>query len=67
MVRDEVWERAWADRDRLPHGKEFLCVGCLETRLGRMLTHADFTDAPVNTYSKRGASARLRDRLCPDT
>lgn len=26
----------------------FLCVGCLERRLGRLLTPADFTDAPVN-------------------
>jgi hypothetical protein len=27
---------------------EILCIPCLELRLGRALTAADFTDAPVN-------------------
>ena len=28
--------------------REILCIRCLELRLGRALTAADFTDAPVN-------------------
>ena len=41
MVRPEVWSKSG-----LTAG--FLCVGCLETRLGRELQAVDFTDAPVN-------------------
>lgn len=35
MVHDEVWAAAGL-------GKGRLCVGCIETRLGRPLTRADF-------------------------
>lgn len=38
MVRDDVW----------PDVDGFLCIACLEQRLGRMLTADDFTDAHVN-------------------
>lgn len=41
MVQPEVWSESG-----LTAG--FLCVGCLETRLGRELLALDFTDAPVN-------------------
>lgn len=41
MVRDRVWARAGA-------GRGYLCIGCLERRLGRPLTCRDFTDAPIN-------------------
>jgi hypothetical protein len=40
MVHEEVWEEAG--------GKRFLCVRCMETRLGRPLTPRDFNDAPCN-------------------
>ena len=56
MVTDEVWQVAW------PEEYGMLCIGCLEQRLGRTLTAADFTDAPINRgvfeYSERLA-ARL--------
>jgi len=42
MVKSPVW------RQVVPDGRGFLCIGCLETRLGRQLTLTDFTDAPVN-------------------
>lgn len=32
-----------------PRGEGFLCISCLERRLGRELVRADFIDAPVNT------------------
>jgi hypothetical protein len=41
----------------------YLCIGCLERRLGRILTCADFTDAPVNWMPKWRRSARLNARL----
>jgi hypothetical protein len=40
MVHDEVWSVA--------NGARFLCVGCIEQRLGRQLTAEDFTGAPIN-------------------
>ena len=46
------------------HGKPggYLCIGCLEARLGRRLTPADFPEFPVN-QPDRFTSARLLDRL----
>jgi hypothetical protein len=41
MVRDELWERAWAGRRKPWHalpGQEVLCIGCLEKRLGPFLS-----------------------------
>lgn len=40
MVRDEVWAEA--------HGRGYLCIGCLENRLGRELVPDDFPPLPVN-------------------
>jgi hypothetical protein len=57
MVHDEVWLQA------APDGKGQLCIGCLEERLGRTLTAADFTIAEVNSPGLGARSARLRDRL----
>lgn len=42
IVHDDVWEAAGL-------GRGYLCVPCLEGRLGRPLTGADFpTDIPAN-------------------
>lgn len=57
MVHDHVWLSSGIG---LNDG--MLCVGCLERRIGRTLTAADFTDAPIN----RGLfpySRRLTERL----
>jgi hypothetical protein len=40
-----------------------LCIGCLEQRLGRLLTKDDFTDAPVNSIWMGVGSTRLKNRL----
>jgi hypothetical protein len=45
MVHDEVWQEA-RGLQRAP--LLFLCISCLERRLGRTLTQGDFTDAPIN-------------------
>ncbi len=43
-----------------PH--EYLCIGCLEKRLGRKLTAEDFTDVPVNNQPWQ-QTRRLQKRL----
>ena len=63
MVHDDVWKAATGDD---PFG--WLCVGCLEDRLGRRLTPDDFNDAPCNDpnflYGRGGwHSSRLLSRL----
>jgi hypothetical protein len=66
MVCDEVWELAWVGRRKSwsAPGMEVLCIGCLEARLGRRLTRADFTGAPCNDpHRGHGMSVRLRARL----
>ena len=57
MVKDSVW------RDGQREGKcRFLCVECLERRIGRKLSGADFRrSAKVNFEGKK--SRRLRHRM----
>lgn len=56
MVQAAVWHAA------NPKGRGMLCIGCLESRLGRRLTPADFTSAPINSI-KEWHSERLRSRI----
>src|SRR5215510_7179058 len=57
MLKDRVWNLAQCDRPR-----RFLCVGCLERRLGRTLTAADFKrSAKVNFVGSK--SPRLLRRM----
>ena len=56
MVLQSVWLRA----AKLKSG--MLCIGCLETRLGRELERSDFIDAPVN-QGIFPMSARLASRI----
>ena len=66
MVRNEIWETAWAGRLKPWHalpGQQVLCVGCLETRIGRTLMARDFTAAPCNGPGWNSKSERLRNRL----
>lgn len=57
MVHDHVWAAA----GMCPFG--FLCVGCIEQRLGRRLHAADFLNVGLNHDPKYERSARLVDRL----
>jgi hypothetical protein len=56
MVKDDVWESAVS-------GRALLCVGCLETRLGRRLLSADFSNALINSHPNIRQSERLQSRL----
>jgi len=58
MVHNALWKAAGMN----PHGG-MLCIGCLEERLGRKLTSADFTEAPVNRGCPEAYSPRLQMRL----
>jgi hypothetical protein len=51
MVHASVWRAAGMPRMTVETGGGFLCIGCLERRLGRNLNPTDFTDAPVNNPS----------------
>lgn len=57
MVHKELWLTA------NPQDRGMLCIGCLETRLGRKLGSSDFTDAPVNAPLFFTQSLRLRSRI----
>lgn len=59
MVKNEIWRRA--HQDGSSGFKGMLCIGCLESRLGRLLKAEDFTLAPVNSDKRQ--SARLYSRL----
>lgn len=52
----------WAAVGMTVHGG-FLCIGCLEKRLGRQLRAADFTVAPINMVGHPWSSARLEAAL----
>jgi hypothetical protein len=58
MVHDHVWAAGSLDKY-----DGWLCVGCLENRLGRKLRPDDFNDAPINREIATDQSLRLRDRL----
>lgn len=58
MVHSHIWNKA----NRL-NRRGMLCIGCLERRLGRMLTASDFTDCPLNKKPKwHKCSERLLSR-----
>jgi hypothetical protein len=58
ILRDEVWLSANPKREGM------LCIGCVETRIGRRLTPEDFTDVPINRDDKGWQkSKRLLSRL----
>ena len=55
MVRDDIWEAFGV-------GNGFLCVGCLEERLGRKLTPQDFSSVTINHHPNPYDTPRLASR-----
>lgn len=49
FVRNRLWWRAVA-RD----GAHYLCIGCLEERLGHLLVRSDFQDKTVQAFDEGG-------------
>lgn len=65
MVQNHIWQQSGAPtRTVVVPGEPgfYLCIGCLEVRLGRELFAGDFTDTPVNT-TRAGNTDRLNNRL----
>ncbi len=71
MVESRVWREACPPMCESPHcplvdhRPKYLCIGCLESRLGRRLIPTDFSLIPMNFISDEayGRSARLIDRM----
>lgn len=65
MVHNSVWNKAHFDFANLNTKKEkgFLCIGCLEKRLGRILNKKDFTSYPINNINFGKKSTRLMSRI----
>jgi len=62
-VFSHVWEAAIRRSSRRPAPHScMLCLGCLEIRIGRRLTPADFVDDSVNNNFDASKSQRLLDR-----
>ena len=59
MVNDDLWDAA--TEDTFPD--IMLCIGCLENRLGGLLTKDDFTAAPINYIAEIVGSPRIQNRL----
>ena len=57
MLNDKVWVQV----HNSPKG--MLCVGCIEVRLGRKLTPADFNDSYLNRPNFGNKSMRLLQRM----
>lgn len=57
MIHKKLWLTVNSDDDGM------LCIGCVESRLGRELNASDFTDAPVNSLDFGRKSERLIARL----
>lgn len=58
MVHEEIWAYATLDKPA-----NFLCIGCLEKRIGRILTPADFSNVYLNLMLNIARSARLKNRM----
>lgn len=67
MVHDSLWRQVCEEVKPQISKKGYLCIGCLEARLGRQLTHKDFNDAPINSVFLDGfqRSVRLMQRQLP--
>ncbi len=57
FIHTELWLSV------MPSKNGMICVGCLETRLGRLLCAKDFTQSYINDTTWGVRSPRLLDRL----
>ncbi len=56
MVHNRIWNEVVGERVRC-----FLCLKCLETRLGRRLVIQDFTPAPINDGIRFGFNLAITE------
>ena len=57
MIQDYLWQQI------NPQTKGMLCIGCVEEKLGRTLTAADFSPYPINQIGFFVQSSRLINRI----
>lgn len=57
-LKNELWQQV-----NLNKPVDFLCIGCLEKRLGREVDANDFSDVLLNEHPAYQRSERLKDRL----
>ena len=62
MVHDAIWLAAGMTKSRYQGTGEYLCVPCLEERIGRGLLPEDFTAYPVNDPPYPRRPSRLAKR-----
>jgi hypothetical protein len=60
-VREDVWDAAGMTNIG---GRAYLCIGCLEQRIGRRLTAGDFAPVPINKPNPRDTD-RVASRKAP--
>jgi hypothetical protein len=64
MVHNKLWRSVTDPTFYFPsEPKKYLCIGCLEIRIGRLLTPEDFTLADINNDNQGWSTPRLRNRL----
>lgn len=57
-----VHKSVWFDEANMSE-RGMLCIHCLEFRIGRVLTPADFTDAYINDPKRNSMTAVLSSRI----
>lgn len=55
-VLDTIWDTYGA-------GRGMLCIGCLESRIGRTLRPMHFSSAPINAIAILHGSDRIKERI----
>jgi hypothetical protein len=67
MVTVEIWKEAGMPASTADNHTEFdgdfLCIGCLELRIGRRLTALDFAACAINAPYHSVDTPRLRNRI----
>jgi hypothetical protein len=68
VLKKHIWEKVWpgtamkSAHERMPM-EHFLCIGCIEDRLGRRLTRADFDMRRKHNKFQPTMSPRFRNRV----
>jgi hypothetical protein len=67
MVRDDVWAAAGGATGNDWSGRRcrFLCLPCLQHRLGHALTRADLLEVPANDWLGRGVAVAFDAAASP--
>lgn len=62
-VHKEIWEESGIENERGAPPHVYLCIGCLESRIGRILQPEDFGHCVINVDPLHYRSSRFCQRL----